>query len=146
VMRYDPLSIWDIDMGDRYGRSDVNDISIMLSIWNMVYRYGIWFVDMVINHHIDMVFLNIDMGYGLMIWGMTVSICSSPDTVIFHIDMAYLDTLALLPALNRGQRLGARGLMRIHTRRVYGGAGADSTSGLGLVAFEALPLSRYFRL
>jgi hypothetical protein len=28
-------------------------------------------------HHIDMVILDIDMGYGLMIWKMTVSIWSS---------------------------------------------------------------------
>ena len=28
-------------------------------------------------HHIDMVILDIDMGYGLMIWEMTVSIWSS---------------------------------------------------------------------
>jgi hypothetical protein len=43
------------------------------SVWNMGYRYGIWCVDMVI-YHIDMVILDIDMGYGLMIWEMTVSI------------------------------------------------------------------------
>jgi len=30
-----------------------------------------------IIHHIDMVILDIDMGYGLMIWEMTVSIWSS---------------------------------------------------------------------
>jgi hypothetical protein len=29
-------------------------------------------------HHIDMVILDIGMGYGLMIWEMTVSIWSSP--------------------------------------------------------------------
>jgi len=29
-------------------------------------------------HHIDMVILDIDMGYGLMIWEMMVSIWSSP--------------------------------------------------------------------
>jgi len=28
VTRYDPISIWDIDMGDRYGGSDFNEISI----------------------------------------------------------------------------------------------------------------------
>ena len=51
-------------------------ISISISIWDMCYRYEIWYVDMVI-HHIDMVILDIDMGYGLMIWEMTVSILSS---------------------------------------------------------------------
>jgi len=33
----------------------------------MGYRYGLRFVDMVI-YHIDMVMLDIDMEYGLMIW------------------------------------------------------------------------------
>ena len=32
-------------------------------------------------YHIDMVILNIDMGYGLMIWEMTVSIRSSPISI-----------------------------------------------------------------
>jgi hypothetical protein len=38
--------MWDIDMGYRYGRSDINKISIRnfymeygLSIWDMMYRY-----------------------------------------------------------------------------------------------------------
>jgi hypothetical protein len=57
-------------MGDRYGRSDINEISIGLSIWNMVYQYGIWYTDTVI-YHIDMVILDIDMGHGLMTWEMT---------------------------------------------------------------------------
>ena len=39
-------------------------------------EYGIRVVDMVI-HHIDMVILDIDMGYGISIWEMTVSIRSS---------------------------------------------------------------------
>jgi len=47
-------SIWDIDMGD-----------------------GIWCIDIVV-YHIDMVILDVDMGYGLMIWEMTVSIRSYP--------------------------------------------------------------------
>jgi hypothetical protein len=45
----------DIDMGDRYGRS-------------------IWEIDGI--YHIDMVNMNIDVGYGLMIWEMGVSIWS----------------------------------------------------------------------
>jgi hypothetical protein len=28
VTRYDPISLWDIDIGDRYGRSDISEISI----------------------------------------------------------------------------------------------------------------------
>jgi len=76
VTRYDPISIWEIDMGDRYGRSDINEISIRISKWDMGYRFGIRYIDMVI-YHIDMVILDIDMGYGLMIWEMTVSIWSS---------------------------------------------------------------------
>ena len=66
-------------MGDRYGTSDVNGISdvnrisIGTSIWDMSYRHGIWYIDMVI-YHIDMVVLDIDMGYALMMWETTVSI------------------------------------------------------------------------
>jgi len=52
------ISIWEIDMGYRYGRSDINENPIGLSIWNMVYRFEIWYIDMVI-HHIDMVILYI---------------------------------------------------------------------------------------
>jgi len=57
VQTYDPLSIWEIDMGGRFGRSDIG----------------------MVNHHIVMVILNIDMGYGLrvMMWEMSVSIRSS---------------------------------------------------------------------
>jgi hypothetical protein len=39
-----------------------------------------WFIEMDI-YHIDMVILDIDMGYGLMIWEMTVSIRSSPISI-----------------------------------------------------------------
>jgi len=74
-------------MGNRYGRSDINEISIGLSKWNMVYRYGIWYIDMVI-YHIDMVILDIDMGDVSNDVGD-----DSIDTVISHIDMGYLVTL-----------------------------------------------------
>jgi hypothetical protein len=77
VTIYDPLSISEIDMGYGYGRSDINGVSIGMSMWDMGYRSGISYIDTVI-HHIDMVVLDIDMGYGLMIWEMTVSIRSSP--------------------------------------------------------------------
>jgi len=70
-------------MGDRHGTSDINKISIEISIWDMGYRYGKWYITMVI-HHIDMIILDIDMGYGLMIWEMTVSIWSSPIS-IWHV-------------------------------------------------------------
>ena len=50
----------------RFGRSDINEISIGTSIWDMCYRYGMWYIDMIICH-IDMVILDIDMGYELMI-------------------------------------------------------------------------------
>jgi len=53
----------------RYGISDINGISISISIWDID-------IDMVI-HHIDMVILDIDMGHRLMIWEMTLSILSS---------------------------------------------------------------------
>jgi hypothetical protein len=55
-------SIWEIDMRDRYGRSDINEISIGISLWDMDYRYGIWYIDMVISH--------IDMGYHLTLGGI----------------------------------------------------------------------------
>jgi hypothetical protein len=100
-------SIWEIDTGNRT---------------SMRYRYknlsGIRYVDMVI-YHVDMVIQDIDMGYGLMIWEMTVSIRSSPIyytgakaeawclpihadaslSLISHIDMGYLVTLLLGPTL-----------------------------------------------
>jgi len=70
----------DIDMGYRYGHrygiSDINEVSIWVSIWNMGYRYGIWYIDMVI-HHIDIFILDIEMGCGISICEMTVSILSS---------------------------------------------------------------------
>jgi len=52
-----------------------------ISIWDMCYRYGIWYIDIVI-YHIDMVILDVDMGYGLMIWEMTVSIRLSPISIL----------------------------------------------------------------
>ena len=55
--------IWEIEMGARYGRSDINAISIGLSIWNISYRFRIRYVNMII-YHIDMVILEIDMGDG----------------------------------------------------------------------------------
>ena len=57
-------------MGYRCGRSDINEISIRISIWDMGYRFGIRYIIMVI-YHIDMVILDIDMGHGLMIWEIT---------------------------------------------------------------------------
>ena len=80
-------------MGYRYGRSDINEISIGLSIAiglsisNMVYRYGTSFINMVI-YHIDMVILDIDMGDEANDMGDDCI-----DTVISHIDMGYLVTL-----------------------------------------------------
>jgi hypothetical protein len=46
----------------------------------MAYRYGIWYIDIVI-YHIDMVIRDIDMKYSLMIWEMTVSIRSLPISI-----------------------------------------------------------------
>ena len=47
-------------MGYRYGRSHINEISIGISIRDMAYRYGIWYIDMVI-YDIDMVILDINV-------------------------------------------------------------------------------------
>ena len=83
MTRYDPISIWEIDVGDRYGRSDVNEISIGLPIWNMVYPFGIWlyqhghpryryghrrhrcgiWANQMEDDSIDTVFSNLDRGY-----------------------------------------------------------------------------------
>jgi len=52
----------------------------MGSIWNMGYLSRIWYIDMGI-YHIDMIILDIDMGYRLVIWEMTVSIRSSPISI-----------------------------------------------------------------
>ena len=52
------ISMREIDVGDRYGRLDINEISIGIPIWETIYRYVI--------HYIDMDILDIDMGYGLM--------------------------------------------------------------------------------
>ena len=68
-------------MGDRYGRSDINEISIVISIWNMGYRFGIRYMDMVI-YHIDMAISHIDMGDEANDMGD-----DSIDTFISHIDM-----------------------------------------------------------
>ena len=78
-------------MGDRYGRSDIIEISIGISIWDMGYRFGIQCIDVVI-YHIDMVILDIDMGYEANDIGD-----DSIDTVISHIDMGYLVTLVHRP-------------------------------------------------
>ena len=59
VTRYDPILLWEIDMGHRYGRSD---ISIVISIRDMGYRCGIRANHMG-DESIDMVILPIDMGY-----------------------------------------------------------------------------------
>ena len=53
-------------MAYRMGHIDINGKSTWVSIWDMRYRYGIWYIDMVI-HHIDMVILDFDIGYGLSI-------------------------------------------------------------------------------
>ena len=50
------------------------DMGYGTSIGNTVY------IDMVI-YHVDLVILDIDVGYGLMIWEMTVSIRSSPISI-----------------------------------------------------------------
>jgi hypothetical protein len=63
-------------MGHRYGLSDVNEILIGTSIWDMGYP------------HIDMVIQDIDTG----IWANDMG-DDSIDTVILHIDMGYLVTL-----------------------------------------------------
>jgi len=49
-------------------------------MWDLGYRLGIQYIDMVIYHN-GMVILDIDMGYGLMIWEMTVSMQSSPVSI-----------------------------------------------------------------
>jgi len=76
-------------MGDRYGRSDTNEISIGLSfidmeygtsIWDTVYRYG----------HLPCRFGHPGYRYGIWVDDMGDD---SIDMVILHIDMRYLVTL-----------------------------------------------------
>jgi len=86
-------------MGDRYGRSAINEISIGLSIWNMACRFGIRYIDMVI-YHIDMVFSHVDMGDEANDMGD-----DSIDTVILHIDMGYLVTLGRAAAPHHMQSI-----------------------------------------
>jgi hypothetical protein len=66
------------------------------------YRYGLRYNDIVI-YHIDMVILDIDMGYGLMIWETTVSIWSSP------ISMWDISSLCLRAALHAQLVAGQQG-------------------------------------
>jgi len=71
-------------MGDRYGGSDINAISIGIWIRDMCYQYGIRYINMFI-YHIDIVILDIDMGDEANDMGD-----DRIDTVISHIDMGYL--------------------------------------------------------
>ena len=101
-------------MGDRYGRSEINEISIGISIWDMCYRFGLQYIDMVIYHidmviyHSDMVILNIDMGDEATDMGD-----DRIDTDISHIDLGYLVTLPSSPASG-----GLFELYGLHHRRL----------------------------
>jgi hypothetical protein len=75
-------------MGDRYKRSDINEILIGFSTWDTVYRYWIRYID-VVSYLIDIVIRDIDIGYVLMIWVMTISIRLS--------SVSILDILSLCP-------------------------------------------------
>ena len=90
------ISIWDIDMGYRYGISDINEISIWVSKSNMGYRYGIWYIDMAI-HHVNFG----HPGYRYGIWANDMG-DDSIDMVILDIDMGYLVTLHATPHPVRG--------------------------------------------
>ena len=81
----------------------MNGISIGSPIWDMCYRYRIWYVEMVI-YHVDMVILDIVMGYSLIIWELTVSIWSSWRSI--------WDILSLCPGPAR-----ERGALRLEPRR-----------------------------
>ena len=98
-------------MGDRYGRSDIDGISMGILIWNTVYRYGKWDIDIVI-YHIGMVMLDISMEYWLMIWEMTLLMWSSP---IF--DMGYLVTLTTTPRVLACLRQGLTTLVHFSAQR-----------------------------
>jgi len=63
----------------------MNEILIGISIWNMSYQYGTWYIDMVD----DMVIYHIDR-HG--IWANDMG-DDNIDKVISHIDMGYLVTL-----------------------------------------------------
>ena len=61
----------------------------------MEYVLSIWYIDMVI-YDIDMVIRDIDMGYGPMIWEMTVSIRSSPISIWDILSLCLQATVAYL--------------------------------------------------
>ena len=87
MTRYYPISIWEIDMG--CGRPDINGLSIGSSIWDIGYRYVIWYIDMVIH-----LFRYGHPGYRYEIWANDME-DESIDMVILDIDMGSLVTLAL---------------------------------------------------
>jgi len=75
-------------MGDRYGRSDTNELSIGISIWNMGYQCWTWYIDMV-SYHIDMVGNRYgiwadDMGDGVSIWSSLISIWPGYSVTLMH--------------------------------------------------------------
>jgi hypothetical protein len=91
-----------------------------MSIWDMIYQYGILVIDMVIHHidmvirDIDMVIRDIDMGYGPMIWEMTISIWEMTVS-IWEMTVSIWDILS--PCLQRCLRV--RGQLRVaHARLV----------------------------
>jgi len=57
----------------RYVRSDINGISVGISIWNMGYRYGIWYINIMGDDDIDMIISCIDMGYLVTLAGAAES-------------------------------------------------------------------------
>jgi hypothetical protein len=61
VTRYDVISIWEIDMGDGYGKSDRYGY-LPYRCGHPGYRYGIWANDMG-DESIDTVISHIDVGY-----------------------------------------------------------------------------------
>ena len=59
--------------------------------------------------HIDIVILDIDMGYGLMIWEMTASIRSSPISIWDILSLRWLST-TLPQGCTAVRRRGGQGL------------------------------------
>ena len=75
-------------MGYRYGRSDINETSMGISIWDVAYRYGIWYIDISFSPY-----RYGHSGYRYGIWANDMG-DDRIDMVILDIDMAYLVTLA----------------------------------------------------
>ena len=74
----------------------------------MCYQYGMWYIDMVV-YHIDMVVLDIAMGYRVRIWEMTASIRSSWISIRDIVSLCVTSSLNSLLACQGGNTASVYG-------------------------------------